>query len=64
MYNCDEIFVVAEIGRVNTNKNVEIILQQNLGNNLKSGRPSQGIALVCTKSEVIFQYAFRMKQFS
>jgi len=54
MYNCDEIFVVAEIGRVNTNKNVEIILQQNLGNNLKSGRPSQGIALVCTKSEVIF----------
>lgn len=52
MYNCDEIFVVADIGRVSTNKNVEMILQQSLGNNLKNGRPSQGIALVCTKSEV------------
>jgi hypothetical protein len=53
MYGCDEIFVVADIGRVGTNKNVEMILSKNLGSNLKNGRPSQGIALVCTKSEVL-----------
>ncbi|CZR67592.1 uncharacterized protein PAC_17491 [Phialocephala subalpina] len=52
MYECDEIFVVADIARVGTNKNVEMILEKSLGRNLKSGRPSQGIALVCTKSEV------------
>lgn len=52
MYGCDEIFVVADITRVGTNKNVEMILQKSLGSNLKNGRPSQGIALVCTKSEV------------
>jgi hypothetical protein len=52
MYECDEIFVVADIARVGTNKNVEMILEKSLGRNLKNGRPSQGIALVCTKSEV------------
>ncbi|KAH6696399.1 hypothetical protein BKA61DRAFT_683102 [Leptodontidium sp. MPI-SDFR-AT-0119] len=52
MYECDEIFVVADIARVGTNKNVEMILGKSLGRNLKNGRPSQGIALVCTKSEV------------
>ncbi|KAL5315379.1 hypothetical protein ACEPPN_016246 [Leptodophora sp. 'Broadleaf-Isolate-01'] len=53
MYKCDEIFVVADISRVNTNKNVEIIFQKSLGSNLKNGRPSQGISLVCTRSEDI-----------
>ena len=28
MYHCDEIFVVADIGRVKTNKSVEMIFQQ------------------------------------
>ena len=56
MYGCDEIFVVADITRVGTNKNVEMILQKSLGRNLKNGRPSQGIALVCTKSEVVPLY--------
>jgi hypothetical protein len=56
MYGCDEIFVVADITRVGTNKNVEMILQKSLGSNLKNGRPSQGIALVCTKSEVVPLY--------
>jgi hypothetical protein len=54
MYDCDEIFVVADITRVGTNKNVEVILQKSLGRNLKNGRPSQGISLVCTKSEVLY----------
>jgi hypothetical protein len=58
MYHCDEIFVVADITRVITNKNVELILEQSLGSNLKNGRPSQGISLVCTKSEVIFPLSF------
>ncbi|TVY12926.1 hypothetical protein LARI1_G009230 [Lachnellula arida] len=51
MYSCDEIFVVADIGRVGTNKSVEQILKKTLGRNLTSGRPSQGAALVCTRSE-------------
>lgn len=51
MYQCEEIFVVADITRVGTNKSVEKILEKSLGRNLKDGRPSQGIALVCTKSE-------------
>lgn len=53
MYGCDEIFVVADITRVGTNKNVESVLEKSLGTNLRNGRPSQGIALVCTKSEVL-----------
>ena len=52
MYNCDEVFVVADIKRVSTNKNVEDILKKNLGNNFRNGRASQGIALICTGSEV------------
>jgi hypothetical protein len=55
MYKCDEIFVVADITRVDTNEGVEMILQQSLGYNLENGRPAQGIALVCTRSEVIIQ---------
>ena len=55
MYNCDEIFIVADIGRVSTNKNVENIIKQSLGHGLQRGRASQGISLVCTKSEVITQ---------
>jgi hypothetical protein len=51
MYHCHEIFVVADITRVSTNKNVEVILEESLGRNLKDGRPSQGLALVCTRSE-------------
>ncbi len=54
MYSCDEIFVVADISRVDTNKNVEDILKKSLGRNLTGGRPSQGVALVCTRSEVLF----------
>ena len=53
MYQCDEIFVVADIARVGTNKNVDETLEKYLGRNPKDGRPSQGIAIVCTKSEVL-----------
>jgi hypothetical protein len=60
MYGCDEIFVVADITRAGTNKNVEAIFEKSLGNNLRNGRPSQGIALVCTKSEVL---PFELKAF-
>jgi hypothetical protein len=60
MYNCDEIFVVADITRASTNQNVEAILQKSLGNNLKNGRPSQGIALICTKSEVFADHNYQM----
>jgi len=56
MYHCDEVFVVADITRVSTNRNVELIFQKNLGSNLTNGRPSQGIALICTKSEVPFNF--------
>jgi hypothetical protein len=55
MYKCDEIFVVADITRVGTNESVEIMFQQSLGDNFKNGRPVQGIALVCTRSEVDIQ---------
>ncbi|CZR60546.1 uncharacterized protein PAC_10442 [Phialocephala subalpina] len=51
VYECDEIFVVADIGRVTTNTNVEKILTTSLGKDLQISRPSQGISLVCTKSE-------------
>ncbi|PVH75179.1 hypothetical protein DL98DRAFT_658308 [Cadophora sp. DSE1049] len=51
MYHCDEVFVVADITRVSTNRNVELIFQKSLGSNLTNGRPSQGVALICTKSE-------------
>jgi hypothetical protein len=55
IYNCEEIFVVADINRVTTNKNVEDLLKKNLGNDLANSRASQGISLVCTKSEVILK---------
>ncbi|KAL2063118.1 hypothetical protein VTL71DRAFT_6190 [Oculimacula yallundae] len=51
MNKCDEIFVVADINRVSTNRNVETIFQKALGSNLANGRPSQGVSLICTKSE-------------
>ncbi|KAH7323547.1 hypothetical protein BKA65DRAFT_70778 [Rhexocercosporidium sp. MPI-PUGE-AT-0058] len=51
MYKCDEVFVVADITRVSTNKNVELIFQKSLGSNLNNGRPSQGVSLICTRSE-------------
>ncbi|KIM94328.1 hypothetical protein OIDMADRAFT_149423 [Oidiodendron maius Zn] len=52
MYQCEEIFVVADITRVGTNKSVEKILEKSLGRNLKDGRPSQGIALDLDVDEV------------
>ena len=48
MYQCEEIFVVADITRVGTNKNVDETLEKCLGRNLKDGGPSQGVVLVCT----------------
>jgi hypothetical protein len=57
MYHCDEVFVVADITRVSTNRNVELIFQKSLGSNLANGRPSQGVALICTKSEVMFDFS-------
>lgn len=56
LYHCDEIFVVADIIRVITNKNVESVLEKTLRENLKDGKPSQGIALVCTKCEVFLKF--------
>jgi hypothetical protein len=53
IYHCDEILVVADISRVTANRNVEDLLEKNFGHDLANSKPSQGIALVCTKSEVI-----------
>ncbi|KAG4437321.1 hypothetical protein IFR05_007217 [Cadophora sp. M221] len=64
MYKCDEVFVVADITRVSTNKNVELIFQKSLGSNLTNGRPSQGISLICTRSEDIDGDEISQKFFS
>jgi len=56
MYNCDEIFVVASSQRVISNQNVEKIFKTSLGYNWNSSRPSQGLSLVCTYSEVRISY--------
>jgi hypothetical protein len=60
MYDCDEIFVVADISRVTTNQNVENTFNNSLGKDLKISRPSQGISLVCTRSEVRSSQASRL----
>ncbi|KAI9698042.1 MAG: hypothetical protein M1836_004395 [Candelina mexicana] len=52
IFSCDEIFVVADIVRVTTNKNVEELIRKTLGNTMGNSRPSQGISLICTKSEI------------
>lgn len=52
LYQCDEIFVVAQIGRAVTNQGVEDLLIRQLGRNFNNLRRSQGVAIVCTKSEV------------
>ncbi|OBT77048.1 hypothetical protein VF21_02905 [Pseudogymnoascus sp. 05NY08] len=51
LYQCDNIFVVTDIGRASANQGVNQLVRQ-LGANFNSLRRSQGIAIVCTKSEV------------
>ncbi|KFZ11693.1 hypothetical protein V502_07457 [Pseudogymnoascus sp. VKM F-4520 (FW-2644)] len=51
LYQCDNIFVVTDISRASTNQSVNRLVRQ-LGANFNSLRRSQGIAIVCTKSEV------------
>ncbi|KAH8590098.1 hypothetical protein B0O99DRAFT_635601 [Bisporella sp. PMI_857] len=51
LYQCDEIFVVAEISRVVTNKGVEDLVVRQLGKNFNSLKRSQGVTIICTKSE-------------
>ncbi|KAL5349513.1 hypothetical protein ACLOAV_005808 [Pseudogymnoascus australis] len=52
LYQCDNIFVVTEIGRASTNQSVCGLLARQLGAKFNSLRRSQGVAIVCTKSEV------------
>jgi len=52
LYQCDEIFVVADIGRAVTNKGVEDLVVRQLGKDFNSLKRSQGVAIICTKSEV------------
>ncbi|OBT58322.1 hypothetical protein VE04_00743 [Pseudogymnoascus sp. 24MN13] len=51
LYRCDNIFVVTDIGRASANQGVNQLVRQ-LGAKFNSLRRSQGIAIVCTKSEV------------
>ncbi|KAH8653940.1 hypothetical protein BGZ60DRAFT_158346 [Tricladium varicosporioides] len=55
LYQCDEIFVVTEIGRAITNKGVEDLVTKQLGKNFNSLKRSQGVTIICTKSEVLGQ---------
>ncbi|KFY22450.1 hypothetical protein V493_06579 [Pseudogymnoascus sp. VKM F-4281 (FW-2241)] len=48
---CDNIFVVTDISRASTNQGVNGLVRQ-LGANFSNFRRSQGVAIVCTKSEV------------
>ncbi|RFU26950.1 hypothetical protein B7463_g9389, partial [Scytalidium lignicola] len=52
LYKCDEIFVVTEIGRAATNSGVLDLVTRQLGHNFDNLRRSQGVAIICTKSEV------------
>lgn len=50
--HCDEIFLVTELNRAITNQGVEDILLRQLGRNFSSLQRKQGVAIICTKSEV------------
>ena len=52
LHQCDEIFMVTDIGRAATNKGVEDLVIRQLGKNFNSLKRSQGVAIICTKSEV------------
>ncbi|KFX86752.1 hypothetical protein V490_08886 [Pseudogymnoascus sp. VKM F-3557] len=52
LYQCDNIFVVTDINRASTNRGVRGLLVRQLGATFNSLRRSQGVAIVCTKSEV------------
>ncbi|KFY28271.1 hypothetical protein V491_00545 [Pseudogymnoascus sp. VKM F-3775] len=52
LYQCDNIFVVTDISRASTNQGVRGLLVLRLGANFNSLRRSQGVAIVCTKSEI------------
>jgi hypothetical protein len=52
LYQCDEIFMVTDIGRAATNEGVEDLVVRQLGKNFNSLKRSQGVAIICTKSEV------------
>jgi hypothetical protein len=52
LYQCDEIFVVTDISRAATNKGVEDLVVRQLGKNFNSLKRSQGVTIICTKSEV------------
>ncbi len=62
MYKCDEILVAADVARVSTNESVAAILKESLGRNLKNERPSLGISLVCTKTDVLYYYLYFSKE--
>lgn len=52
LYQCDNIFVVTDISRASTNQGVRGLLVRQLGAKFNSLRRSQGVAIICTKSEV------------
>ncbi|KAF4625419.1 hypothetical protein G7Y89_g12745 [Cudoniella acicularis] len=51
LYQCDEIFIVTGIGRAATNQGVEDLVVRQLGKNFNGLKRSQGVAIICTKSE-------------
>ncbi|KAG9235237.1 hypothetical protein BJ875DRAFT_459547 [Amylocarpus encephaloides] len=51
LYQCDEVFVVTEIGRAVTNRSVEEVMVRLLGMGFSKLKRSQGVAIICTKSE-------------
>lgn len=52
LFKCDEIFIVAEIVRAATDQSVNDLIVKKLGKNFDKLRKKQGVAIVCTKSEV------------
>ncbi|RDL41569.1 uncharacterized protein BP5553_01548 [Venustampulla echinocandica] len=57
LHQCDEIFIVADIGRAATNVGVEDLIVRQVGRNFDGLRRSQGVAIICTKSEDFGQEA-------
>jgi hypothetical protein len=60
LYQCDEIFLVTEIGRASTSQGVEDVIIRQLGRNFNNLKRRQGVTIICTKSEVCYTSLYEM----
>ncbi|PGH26649.1 hypothetical protein AJ80_01594 [Polytolypa hystricis UAMH7299] len=56
LYQCDEIFIVTPIIRADADASVENVMIRQLGRNFSSLRRSQGVTIICTKSEDLQEF--------